>query len=108
MSLTEPDCEVVGDDVVVGLTIGRGPEFDESFDLGVRGWEPDSIPSVSSLPADDPSVEIGDRVTLGAPSDRVDEIDGVEMFVWRGEPGDAQTIPVTVSVRGDECALTVG
>lgn len=105
-ALENATCQVVGANAYVTVTIVEGPEYESDFYVGVRRWSPDSVPFSSSLPTGEP-VEMGDTVAVVAPLNRSDEISGLEMLVARGEPGYAQTIPLTISSTGAECSVNV-
>jgi hypothetical protein len=97
----------MGHDVVVSATIARGPEFESDFGVALGAWVPDGIAFDSDRPPDAPSLVPGDRVTFSGPADRADEITGVQMSVWRGEPGYTQTVPLTVHAANASCTASV-
>jgi len=106
VSFTQLSCRQSAGTVVVSVTISHGVAFDEDFFVGLRGWDPESVPFETDLADDADSLAPGDRVTFSAPADRADEITGVQMGIWRGEPGYAQIVPLNVRVGDGGCVAS--
>ena len=106
VSFTQLSCRQSAGNVVVSATISEGADFDSDFSVGLKGWDPESLYFQTDLAEDADSLEPGDRVSFSGPVDRADEITGVRMGIWRGEPGYAQTIPLTVRVGDGGCVAS--
>jgi hypothetical protein len=107
VAFTQLGCQRTTHDVVVSATIARGPDFDTDFGVALAGWNPEDVPFETGRPVDGPSLAPGDRVSFSAPTEHVDEITGVRMTVWRGEPGYAQIVPLVVRLEADGCTASV-
>jgi hypothetical protein len=107
VTLEHPSCTVISErEFLITSTIGTGPDYESSFFVGLHGWSPDGVYFRNPVTGDAESLAPGDPVTFGGPVARADDILGVEMDIWRGEPGYAQTIPLRVQISGDRCRVS--
>jgi hypothetical protein len=106
VTLENPSCVISGGQFVVTATIGRGPDYDASFFVGLRGWDDEAVEFHSSLADDADSLVPGDHIAVSGPVARAPEIRGIDMDIWRGEPGYAQTVPLSLEIDGADCAVT--
>jgi hypothetical protein len=106
VAFTQLSCRVTTHDVVVSATIARGPDYASDFAVGLIGWEPETLYFDSDPSVEDAGVELDDVVSFSGPAERVDEITGVRMGIWRGEPGYAQTVPLTVTLTEGGCVAS--
>ncbi|MEQ1736730.1 MAG: hypothetical protein ABL886_10075 [Rhodoglobus sp.] len=106
VGLNQLSCRVTGKEMVVSATVAKGPDFADDFAVGLLGWEPDALYFDSDPTIEEAGIEPGDIVSFSGPAARADEVTGVRMGIWRGEPGYAQTVPMTIEVSDTGCVAS--